>query len=214
MKMNLSEKINPKHTTLIVIDVQNDFASPDHKFFRASRNGDLTIVDPMIDKLEKTIPVAKRAGVDVIYTQQIYDPAKLNDLQKEQYELDSRLVTCNINSEGHKLYKINPDMKDVYKKNNFNIFSNDELVGRLVRRNTKTLVLTGMDIVFCVETAIRNGFDLGYKIVVAEDMIAGNARYMDLNNKTLELVKMTFGVVSNSAELIFSWRDYTNKANL
>jgi len=80
--MTLEEKIAPKYTALIVIDIQNDFASPDKRFFRASRNGDLSLVDPMIDKLEKVIPVAEKAGVLVIYTQQIYDPSSLNELQK------------------------------------------------------------------------------------------------------------------------------------
>jgi ureidoacrylate peracid hydrolase len=203
--MEFREKIDPKHTAFVVIDIQNDFASPDSRFFRASRGGDLSLIDPMIDKLEETIPVAKKAGVDIIYTQQIYDPSKLNKLQIEQYELDGKLKTCSIDTDGYKFYRIDPPKKDVYVKYNYNIFSNGDLRKRLIIKNIKTLVITGMDIIFCVDTAVRNGFDLGYKIVVVEDMVAGNAKYIDWNKKTLDIIKYGYGMVVTSTELIEAW---------
>lgn len=204
--MKLKEKINPKYTALIVIDIQNDFASPNKRFFRAKRGGDLTLVDPMIDKLEKVIPVAKKAGVTVVYTQQIYDRNKLNDLQKEQYDLDGKLVTCDIATDGYKFYRLTPPDDSVFPKYNYNIFSNTDLVDKLKEKSIKTLVITGMDIIFCVETAIRNGYDLGYKIVVPTDMIAGNANSKIMNEKTLELIKKSYGVLTSSEELLHFWK--------
>jgi nicotinamidase-related amidase len=206
--MDLKDKIRPEDTAIIVIDIQNDFASPDKKFFRASRNGDLSMVDPMIDKLEKIIPIAEKAGVLVIYTQQIYDRTKFNILQKEQYDLDGKLVTCDISSDGYKFYRINPPTNRVFPKYNFNIFSNRDLINLLKYHKIKTLVLAGMDIIYCVETAIRVGFDMGYKIVVSEDIVAGNAKYKDLNNKTFEIVRKTYGVLTNSEELRNIWNEY------
>src|SRR4030067_1321944 len=153
----LLEKVTPINTALIVIDIQNDFASPDTRFFRAGRGGDLSMVDPMVDKLERMIPIAERVGVSVFYTQQIYDRKKLNELQKEQYDLDGKLVTCDINTDGYKFYRIKPPKEKVYPKYNFNIFSNTDLLSALKIKNIKSLVLTGMDIIYCVETAIRNG---------------------------------------------------------
>lgn len=76
-------------------------------------------------------------------------------------------------------------------------------------RKIKTLVITGMDIIYCVESAIRNGFDLGYKIVVPEDMVAGNAKAKEFNERTLELVKKTFGVVVKSEDLVRIWQKYS-----
>jgi ureidoacrylate peracid hydrolase len=203
--MPLKEKINPKDTALVVIDVQNDFASPDKRFFRASRNGDLSLVDPMVDKMEKVIPVAEKAGVLVIYTQQIYDRTKLNDLQKEQYDLDGKLITCDISSDGYEFYRLIPPEDKVFPKYNFNIFSNKALTSLLEERKIKTLVITGMDTIFCVETAIRNGYDLGYKIVIPTDMIAGNAKAKEMNERTLELVRKTYGALTTSTELIDIW---------
>mgnify|MGYP002867528038 FL=1 len=68
-----------------------------------------------------------------------------------------------------------------------------------------------MDTIYCVETAIRNGYDLGYKIVVPHDLVAGNAKDIDLHNRTLELVNRSFGVVVSSEELQNIWLQYTNK---
>ncbi|MCA9366326.1 cysteine hydrolase [Candidatus Kaiserbacteria bacterium] len=201
--MELKEKINPRHTAILVIDIQKDFADPNG--VRGARGGDLSQVEPMIDKLEQLVPIAKDAGVLVLYTQQIYDRDKLNNLQKEQYDLDGKLVMCDSTTGGHEFYRINPPKEDVFEKQNFNAFSNPELQKRLDENGIKTLVITGMDTYYCVETAIRNGYDLGYKIVVPQDLVAGNGKHIELHNRTLELVRKTYGVLSSSDELTRIW---------
>lgn len=201
--MELKEKVSPKHTALLVIDIQKDFADPNG--VRGARGGDLSQVEPMIDKLEQLVPIAKDAGVLVLYTQQVFDRDKLNDLQKEQYDLDNKLIMCDPATGGHEFYRINPSKKDVIEKQNFNAFSNPELQKRLDENGVKTLVITGMDTYYCVETAIRNGYDLGYKIVVPEDLVAGNGKHIELHNRTLELVRKTYGVLSLSDELAGIW---------
>lgn len=200
--MSLEKKLNPGHTALLIIDIQIDFASPEGLLAKLGR--DLSLVEPMINTLEKVIGVAKKAGVLTLFTQQIYDRNKLNDLQKEQYDLDGKLITCDVNTDGYKFYRINPSKDKVFIKHNFNCFSNLDLVKTLKNNGIKTLVITGMDTIFCVETAMRNAFDLGYKIVIPKDLVAGNAKRMALHNKTLEMAKQ-FGVVIKSDDLIKFW---------
>lgn len=202
-KLDLKEKVSPKHTALLVIDIQNDFASPNGKL--AQKGRDLSQVEPMIDNLEKLINVAKHANVLTLYTMQIYDRNNLNELQKEQYDLDGKAITCDIDTDGYKFYRISPPESDTYVKYNFNAFSNRDLLTRLKENNIKTLVITGMDTIYCIETAIRNGYDLGYKIVVPKDLVAGNAKHQELNDKTLRLVEKSFGVLTTSEELINLW---------
>lgn len=204
--MNLTDKLNPNQTALIVIDIQNDFASPSGLLAKNGR--DLSMVPLMIKRLQSTIKIAEHAGIPVLYAQQIYDRSKLIDLQKEQYDLDSKYITCDIKTEGYKFYKINPEPKFIFKKYNYNIFSNPELEFVLKARGIKTLVITGMDTYWCVETAIRNAFDLGYKVVVPEDLVAGNFKHLDLHTRTLELTRLTFGVVTNSKEINKIWKEY------
>ena len=95
-KMDLKEKLNPVHTALIVIDIQNDFCSPEGTLGKRGR--DFTLIDQMMEKLPKVIQSAKEANVLTLYTQQIYDPQQINDLQKKQYGLDGKLITCDINT--------------------------------------------------------------------------------------------------------------------
>lgn len=204
MRMDINNKLDPKHTALLVIDIQKDFAVPDG--IRGQNGGDLSQVDPMIDKLESIIPVAEQAGVLVLYTQQIYDRDKLNDLQKEQFDLDGKLIMCDPKTGGHEFYRIQPSPEVVFEKQNFNAFSNQKLQEILDKHNIKTLIITGMDTYYCVETAIRNGFDLGYKIVIPKDLVAGNGKHIGLHNRTLELVQKTYGVVITSDDLKKIWQ--------
>ncbi len=204
-KLPLSEKIKPEHTALLVIDIQNDFCAPDGLLGKRSR--DLSLMDPMIDKLIRLITTADNKNVLTIYSQQIYDPQKLNPLQKEQYDLDGKLITCDISTSGYKFYRINPPLEKVYIKHNYNIFSNPKIIEILERHRIKTLIITGVDSQYCIETAIRNGFDLGYKIVVPEDLIATSAKHIDMQNRTLELVRKTYGVVVKCDDLVNLWEN-------
>ena len=202
-RLPLNEKINPDETALLVIDIQIDFCSPEGLL--AKRGRDLSLMEPMIGKLQNLIQYAEKHKVLTAYTQQIYDRTKLTDLQKEQYDLDGKLITCDINTEGYKFYKIDPPKDNIFVKHNFNAFSNQKLLETLQKNNSKTLIITGVDTQYCVETAIRNGFDLGYKIVVPEDLIATNANKLDMHNRTLELVRKVYGVVVTSADILSAW---------
>jgi nicotinamidase-related amidase len=65
----------------------------------------------------------------------------------------------------------------------------------------KGKVIAGVSTQICVETAIRNGFDLGYKIVLPEDLVATTSNDPETQKRTLVLVQKTYGVVTNSREL-------------
>lgn len=201
--MELKEKISPKHTALLVIDIQNDFAAPDGLLAKGGR--DMLMVEPMIEKLQKTIAIAQVTGVPIFYTQQIYDRSKLTELQKEQYDMDGKYITCDIKTDGYKFYKIKPSAESVFVKYNYNAFSNPELEKKIKEHDIKTLVIAGLDTYWCVETAIRNAFDLGYKVVVPKDLVACNGRHQDLHRRTLELVQKTFGVIVTSEEINKIW---------
>ncbi len=61
--MELREKLDPKYTALLVIDIQNDFAAPDGLLAKGGR--DMSMVEPMIERLQKTIKVASKANVSM-----------------------------------------------------------------------------------------------------------------------------------------------------
>lgn len=201
--MPLAEKLRPADTALLVIDIQNDFCSPNGLL--AKRGRDLSRMDPMIDRLLPFITRAALAGVLTCYTQQVYDWEKLNPRQREQYTLDGRFVNCDIATDGPKFYRVTPPPDSVYVKYNLNAFSNPDLLQTLDEKGIKTLVITGVDSEFCIETAVRNAFDLGFKVVVPKDLIANNGRKIHRENNMLELVETWYGVVSTSDEISRVW---------
>jgi ureidoacrylate peracid hydrolase len=200
-KMNLSDKLNPATTALLVIDIQNDFCAPTG-FQAAVRGKDVSGMDAMIERIEQLAEVCERVGVPSFYAQQIYDRSKLTDLQKEQYDLDAKLIICDVDTDGYKFYKINPPADRVFPKYAYNVFSNENLKNELEARGVKTLIITGVTTQVCVETAVRVGFDLGYKIVVPRDLVGTTSRDPETQNRTLRLVEITFGVVVDSQEII------------
>lgn len=199
-RMNLQTKLDPKITALLVIDIQNDFCSPSG--LMASLGKDVSGMDSMIEKIKRLAGVCEVAGVPIFYTQQIYDRSKLTDLQKEQYDLDGKMVTCDIRSDGYKLYKLNPPADRIFPKYTYNVFSNSDLSNELFSRGVKTLIITGVSTQICVETAIRNGFDIGYKIVVPRDLVATTSKDPDTQERTLRLIEKTYGVAVDSAEIM------------
>jgi ureidoacrylate peracid hydrolase len=198
--MDLQTKLNPTSTALLVIDLQSDFCSPSG--LMASMGKDVSGMDVMIGKVKKLASACDNVGIPLFYTQQIYDRSKLTDLQKEQYDLDGKMVTCDIDGDGYKFYKLDPPADRIFPKYTYNVFSNPELSDELSNRGVKTLIVTGVSTKICVETAIRNGFDIGYKIVVPRDLVATTSKDPDTQERTLRLVEKTYGIVVDSAEVI------------
>lgn len=198
--MDLQTKLDPKSTAFLVIDIQNDFCSPSG--LMASMGKDVSGMDAMIEKIKQLAVLCEEMEIPVFYTQQIYDRTKLTDLQKEQYDLDGKMITCDIDGEGYKFYKLTPPDDRIFPKYTYNVFSNADLSTELTHLSVKTLVITGVSTQICVETAIRNGFDIGYKLVVPRDLVATTSKDPDTQERTLRLVEKTYGVVVDSAEVV------------
>lgn len=202
--MNLAEKIAPTHTALLVVDIQKDFAAPEGLL--GQRGRDLSMVPGMLSANHALIAAAQTAGVLTVYAQQIFDRTKLTPLQLEQYDLDGKMITADIAGEGWHFHGITPPQDKVFIKYNYNAFSNPDLHTTLQSHGIKTLIITGMDTHICVETAIRNGFDLGYKIVVPADAVACNGRHLDLHNRTLQLTEKIYGTVTTTPQILSLWQ--------
>lgn len=186
-RMNLRDKLDPNTTALLVIDLQNDFCSPTG--LMASMGKKVSGMRTMIKQIEQLAELCNSLNIPVFYTQQIYDRSKLTALQNEQYDLDGKMITCDIASDGYKFYKLNPPADRVFPKYTYNVFSNPDLCQELSLKGIKTLIITGVSTQICVETAIRNGFDIGYKMVVPRDLVATTSSSPAVQNILYVLLK-------------------------
>ena len=73
-------------------------------------------------------------------------------------------------------------------------------VQMLQARGIRTLVITGVATNVCVDSTLREGFFLGYHIVVAEDGVGSSNRAG--HEGTLSTVRVNFGSVLPSAEIL------------
>lgn len=64
----LEEIVNPAHTALLVVDVQNDCVRPDGWF---ARNGkDVSHIQQILSRIIRLVESARAAGILVVFTEQ------------------------------------------------------------------------------------------------------------------------------------------------
>ena len=169
-------------TAVIVIDMQNAYASPGGYLDLAGF--DISGARAVIDNTRGVLDVARAAGVPVIYFQNGWDgdyveaggPGspnfhKSNALKtmRARPELQGRLL-----AKGTWDYELVDDLKPqpgdiVLPKSRYSGFFNSQLDSVLRSRGIRNLVFVGIATNVCVESTLRDGFFLEYFGVVLED---------------------------------------------
>ena len=87
-------------------------------------------------------------------------------------------------------------------KRNDSIFYNTDLHTRLKNIGIDTLFFCGIDTSICVESSIRDGFNLGFDVVMISDATAvmDNESYME----TLHDIELYYGLVMETKNLFSS----------
>ncbi len=207
----LANKVEPGHTALIVIDVQNDFCAPggmmDQEGF------DLADVQAMADRLPPLISAARAAGVLVVFVRNVYSSEHnfyLSDTWLEQASRKregsyTRRDVCKADSwEGDFYGDVRPGPRDpVVSKHRFNAFRNTDLDTILRAHGIRTAVFTGVATNVCVETTARDAFMHDYYVVFATDGTATYSR--DDHEATLRNIDRYFGELASVAEVEAVW---------
>jgi nicotinamidase-related amidase len=83
--VGLDKKVQPAHTALLVIDMQNDFVASDGLVGRSGR--DVFAAQKLAERLPDFIAAARRAGVLVVFVRNVYSTERnfyLSDSWLEQ----------------------------------------------------------------------------------------------------------------------------------
>ena len=70
-RRTLAEKVDPRNTALVVIDMQNDFCHPDGYF--GKRGADLAAIGPTAAKIKSLVEEARRLEMLIIWVRAHYD---------------------------------------------------------------------------------------------------------------------------------------------
>ena len=204
--------INPKETALIVVDMQNAYASPGGYLDLAGF--DIGGAAAATHRIAEAVAAARQAGVLVVFFQNGWDADyveaggpgspnwwKSNALKtmRERPELQGQLLAKGT-WDYALVDALQPQPGDVViAKPRYSAFYNTALDSILRARSVKTLAFCGIATNVCVESTLRDGYHLEYFGILLEDAThqAGPAF---LQEATVFNVETFFGWVSNTAD--------------
>ncbi len=199
--MELKELINPVHTAIVVIDVQNDFLHPEGG---QARNGiEVTAGQRMVDTLVPFLVESSRLHIPTIFVRNTQNAWTKSEAFLAQR--GNRPQICEEGTFGVQFYRVKPQPDDyIITKHRYSAFIGTDLDLVLKCRKIKTLVIAGVTTNTCVESTARDGFMLEYNIVVLSDCVATHAE--EEHRAALSNIGGRFGRVLTSQEVLTVWK--------
>ena len=199
----LKERCDPRCAALIVVDVQNDFVSPEGS--AGKRGDDVGAAMAMIPNLTGLIDQARRVGLTIIYIRTTH--SEWTDTASWIYRTSQKsgLSTCREGSWGAEFYDgIAPlPTERVVIKHRYSAFINTDLNTVLKARGIQSVLVCGVATNVCVETTARDGYMYDYYVTMIDDCSA--AYDAKLHMGTLENIRRHFGLVASSHQIIETW---------
>src|ERR671937_1531835 len=191
---------------LIVIDVQNGFAGKGGSYDLLGM--EISNYTKGIPKIRDLIIMCRSAEIPIFYTQAVREASGIDLLTKSHQILpksrEERIMKRPICIRGTWDADIVDDIKPIESdhiviKRRDSAFHDTEIGVWLRSIRVDTLIFCGIDTSICVETSLRDAFNLGYDIIVVSDATASsNRKHYD---STLENVRDYYGIVIESREL-------------
>ena len=202
----LGEILDPAHTAVVVVDMQNDFCA-ENGYIHTTQGADMSGCKPLAGRIGKLIEAARNTGAMVIWIKAIYDHELLPAPMLSKMLVKGKgAVCCASDSWGADFYEIGPaDDEFVVEKRCYSAFHNTQFDDILRRRGIRTLVMTGVATNVCVESTLREGFFHGYYIVMPPDCVA--SANVPLHEATINSVETIFGAIPGSDEVMGIWAD-------
>ena len=204
--------LRPSETALIIVDMQNAYASPGGYLDLAGF--DISGAAPAIEKIREAADAARAAGMPVIFFQNGWDadyveaggPGSPNwhkshalKTMRAKPELQGKLLAKG-GWDYELVQALPPQPGDiVVGKPRYSAFFNTNLDSLLRARGIRSLVFTGIATNVCVESTLRDGFFLEYFGVVLHDA-THHAGPDFIQQATLYNVEKFFGWVSSVDE--------------
>jgi ureidoacrylate peracid hydrolase len=202
---NLKERCDPTRAALIVVDVQNDFVSPEGS--AGKRGEDVTAAMAMVPNLLRLIDEGRHVGLTIVYIRTMH--SEWTDTPSWIYRSSQKsgLNTCREGTWGAEFYAgISPlPSERVVIKHRYSAFINTDLNTVLKARGVQSVLVCGVATNVCVETTTRDAYMFDYYVTMIDDCSAAYEAKLHLG--TLENIRRHFGLVASSNEVIEAWKD-------
>jgi ureidoacrylate peracid hydrolase len=199
---SFEEKVDPAHTALILVDMQNEFCSPEG--YVAKQGWDIRPMQEMALRLKRFVSMARRY-VPVIHIRGQYEPAVMPAQMVERLHRLGIPPYCQPGTKGVEFYPgFEPAAGDiVITKRTFSAFAHTELEHVLRNIRVQTVVVTGTFSNVCVDSTVRDAYFRGFYPVIPDDLTA--APDPQVHRVTMATLGHFFGVVVRSGEILTTW---------
>lgn len=217
--LSLPQKLDPRHTAVVVIDVQNDFCHPKGAVaVHAGKVSQGHNREVMQRQLPPLLEAARRAGALLVFVRMINDPVYQSPPNAE------RLIKLGIYGKGlmegtwgaeywEAMEGLGPRQGNTrefeVEKHRYSAFIGTNLDQLLRSHGIKTLVYTGLATSGCVESTARDGLFFDYYGVMASDCVSDGSA--ENHNASLRKYRGSFGEVMTSQEIMGLWQASVGK---
>jgi ureidoacrylate peracid hydrolase len=186
---------------LVVVDMQNGFVSPEGSYGKLGMN--ISHYRSIIPKIRELIDFCRKVGIPIFYTEAVREASGIDLLTHVHILLPkSREETHNVpicirgTWDGNTIDELKPTDEDhLIIKRRDGAFQDTELRMWLQSLGVNTLIFCGVDTSICVETSLREAFNLGYDVMLISDATAsGDQQHY---KTTLERVGNYYGIALN-----------------
>jgi ureidoacrylate peracid hydrolase len=170
--------IDPSLTGLLVIDMQNGFASPEGTLGKAGF--DLSMTRAIIPHIQRLVTAARAAGVHVFWSRQVHYPDDITRLQRlipgHLARGAGRSMLCARGTwDAEIVDELAPYVQpedDVFQKHRASCFYSSNLEVELRIHGIRLLIVTGTTSSFCVDSTIREAYARDFDVIVPGDAIS------------------------------------------
>jgi ureidoacrylate peracid hydrolase len=209
MLTSTPEKVDPRWTALIVVDMQNDYIASDGLFAKMAL--DVEAVQAIVEDVGQLIASARSAGIPVIFVRNWHSSASDSEawLERSGRRFRGGPRAAEAGTWGAEWYPgIEPAERDtVIHKTRYDAFLRTDLDEQLRDRGIRTLVLCGTATNVCVESTARSAHMRDYYVVLVGDCCA--ASDTGLHRATLANIERHFGTVVQRSEVEAIWTTAT-----
>ncbi|MBI2304706.1 MAG: cysteine hydrolase [Chloroflexi bacterium] len=174
MGKRLEEKVHPKDSVVLVIDMQNDFCHENG--VEAKAGSDVSMAQEMAPRLVAFLHAVRQAKVPIIFVRVTRDEWSRSPIWEDAMEKRGLLEPplCWEGTWGAEFYgPVQPQPGDrVMTKHRNSCFIGTELDLILRSRGIKNIILTGVATSGCVRSTARDGYQMNYYVVFVGDCCA------------------------------------------
>lgn len=205
--MNPTLNIDPKETSVVLIEYQNEFTTPGGALYDAVK--DCMMATGTLSNSRRLMDFARTSGATIIHVPIAFEKGH-QEISKDAYGILSGIKEGELFKAGEWGSQICDLMKPIdgdiicKGKNGLCGFQSTNLDFILRQNNIKNILLGGFLTNCCVESTMRSAYEKGYKVYTLQDCCAATS--IDGQNAAFEHTFGMFSIPTNSNEVIAALR--------